>query len=85
MINRNTTKSIFAYSTLGIQLAFFMVLFVYGGYRLDSYLNSSPLFVALGAIVGFGGGIYNLINGLRHMERMLKEESNKNKNKTKWL
>jgi F0F1-type ATP synthase assembly protein I len=62
-----------------------MVLFVYGGFRLDGYLKTSPLFVALGAVIGFGGGIYNLINGLRHMERMSKEESNDKQNKTKWL
>jgi F0F1-type ATP synthase assembly protein I len=85
LINKNTTKSIFAYSTLGIQLAFFMVLFVYGGFRLDSYLNTSPLFVALGAVIGFGGGIYNLVSGLSHMDRMSKEESSTKQKKNRWL
>jgi F0F1-type ATP synthase assembly protein I len=62
-----------------------MVLFVYGGFRLDSYLETSPLFVALGAVLGFGSGIYNLISGLRHMERISKEESKNKQNKTRWL
>jgi F0F1-type ATP synthase assembly protein I len=83
--NKNTTKSIFAYSTLGIQLAFFMVLFVYGGYKLDNYLKTSPLFVALGGILGLGAGLYNLIKGLQQMDKLSQEDKTEKENKTKWL
>jgi F0F1-type ATP synthase assembly protein I len=85
--DKNTIKSVFAYSTLGIQLAFFMVLFVYGGYKLDNHMKTSPLFTALGALLGFGSGLYNLLKGLRQMDKDTKDEkSNSNKeNKSKWL
>ncbi|MBN2400892.1 MAG: AtpZ/AtpI family protein [Spirochaetes bacterium] len=64
-----------------------MVLFVYGGYKLDNYMKTGPLFTALGAVLGFGSGLYNLISGLRQMDKDSKEEksNNNNENKTKWL
>jgi F0F1-type ATP synthase assembly protein I len=83
--NKNTKKSIFAHSTLGIQLALFMVLFVYGGFRLDNYLETSPLFVALGCILGLGAGLYNLIKGLQQMDKLSQEDKTEKENKTKWL
>ncbi len=84
MINKNTTKSIFAYSTLGIQLAFFMVLFVYGGYRLDNYFNTTPWLLVTGAFLGMGSGLYNLIKGMRQMKMSGKEKTGE-KNKNNWL
>jgi F0F1-type ATP synthase assembly protein I len=83
--NKNTTKSLFAYSTLGIQLALFMILFVYGGYRLDNYLKTSPLFVALGSVLGLGAGLYNLLKGLQQMDKMSQKDKTEKENKTKWL
>jgi F0F1-type ATP synthase assembly protein I len=83
--NNNTRKTIAAYTTLGIQVAFFMVLFVYGGYKIDIYFDTSPLFVAVGAIFGMGASLYNLLNGLRQMDIMLKKDNTEEERKTKWL
>ena len=85
MTNKNTSKSIFAYTTLGIQLAVLMVIFVYGGFRLDNYLKTSPLFVALGAFSGFGIGLYNLIKGLKQMDKASEKGNDIEDKKNKWL
>jgi F0F1-type ATP synthase assembly protein I len=85
LIKKNATKAVFAYSTLGIQLALFMTLFVYGGFKLDSYLKSSPWFVVLGAFLGLGTGFYNFIKGIRQIDKMSKEEKPEDQKKTKWL
>ena len=85
MTNKNTSKSIFAYTTLGIQLAFLMVIFVYGGFRLDNYLKTSPLFVALGAFLGFGIGLYTLMSGLKQMNKVSEKNTNVEDKKNKWL
>lgn len=85
--SKNTSKVIFAYSTIGIQLAILMVVFVYSGYRLDIYLDSGPWFVLLGAFLGFGGGLYNLIKGLKQIEKISESEDRiqNNKPRKKWL
>jgi F0F1-type ATP synthase assembly protein I len=82
--NKKTSKIVFAYSTLGIQLAVFMTLFVYGGFKLDTYLNSSPWFVVLGAFLGFSAGLYNLIKGIRQIDKLAKEEPDE-QDKSNWL
>ncbi|MFH0976713.1 MAG: AtpZ/AtpI family protein [Spirochaetota bacterium] len=85
MTNKNTGKTIAAYTTLGIQIAVFMVLFVYGGYKIDVYFETSPLFVAVGAILGMGASLYNLLTGLRQMDKILKQDDAEEEKKTKWL
>lgn len=64
-----------------------MSVFVYGGYQLDHYLHSDPWFVVLGAAVGLGGGLYNLIKGLNQIERISEKSSKKQEDnyKKKWL
>jgi F0F1-type ATP synthase assembly protein I len=83
--NKNASKTVFAYSTLGIQLALFMTLFVYGGFKLDSYLNSSPWFVVAGAFIGMGTGLYNLIRGIRQIDIITKEENPDKPDKARWI
>lgn len=84
MIKKNSSKTILSYSTIGLQLALIMILCVYGGHKLDEYFNSSPWFVVLGTVIGMVGGIYNLINSLRHIEKSLNKEKGE-KEKPKWL
>lgn len=39
-----------AYMTIGVQLAAAFVLFVFGGYKLDDALGTTPLFLLIGAL-----------------------------------
>ncbi|MCX7679736.1 MAG: AtpZ/AtpI family protein [Spirochaetes bacterium] len=82
---RKVQKVIFAYSTVGIQLALFLVLFTYGGYKLDVRLGTSPLFILVGAMVGLAAGLYNLLKGLKEIDRYLKKTDSPNDKRRKWL
>jgi ATP synthase protein I len=82
---KNAIKTAFAYSTLGIQLALFMLLFVYAGFKLDNHFNTSPLFIVLGTFFGLGAGLYNMISGLKKIEKSGKEVNPEDQDKTKWL
>ena len=84
-MSKNASKTILAYSTLGIQLAALMVVFVYGGYKLDIYFNSSPWFVLAGAFIGMGAGLYNLIKGLKQMDKLSRQEKEEKEKESKWL
>ena len=75
--------------TIGIQLAITILIFVYGGYRLDLHYNRSPLFVSIGAALGMVIGFYNLMKELSaeniRSEREKKDEENKSRKKVKWM
>ncbi len=79
-------SSVFSNITLGIQFAVIMVIFVYGGYRLDLYMQMTPVFVSLGAAAGMGTGLYNLLHELKRMEKMKNEqkEAGKKNRDIKW-
>jgi F0F1-type ATP synthase assembly protein I len=66
--------SIFAYSTIGIQLAATVLIFILGGYKLDDYLNRSPVFTTIGAVLGMVIGFYHLIKELQDIDRQEKEK-----------
>ena len=51
-------------SDLGIRLAVMMALCTYGGYRLDQWRDSQPLFLPLGAGLGLGGGMWTAIRSV---------------------
>jgi F0F1-type ATP synthase assembly protein I len=80
---RKTSGSVFAYSTIGIQLAATVTLFVVGGYNLDEYRKTTPVFTVIGAFLGMVIGFINLLRQLQAMERQQKKEINKERNK--WL
>ncbi len=63
--NRNSGQVIFAHITVGLQLAITMLIFVYGGHKLDLYLNKTPLFLVIGTIVGMVLGFYHLLKNLQ--------------------
>jgi len=71
--------SIFTYSTIGIQLAATVIIFIVGGYKLDEHLNRSPVFTTIGAVVGMVIGFYHLIRELQDIDRKEKEEKKKEK------
>lgn len=66
MVNKeNSGKVVFAHITIGLQLAITMLIFVYGGHRLDLYLDKSPLFLIVGTIIGMCLGFYHLLKDLQ--------------------
>ncbi len=85
MYGRKSKNAIFAYSTIGMQLALFLILFTYGGYRLDVKFGTSPVFVLLGAVLGLAGGMYNLLKGLKEIDRYLKKSGAPEEKRRKWL
>lgn len=85
MYGRKSKNAILAYSTVGMQLALFLVLFTYGGYRLDVKFGTSPVFVLLGAVLGLAGGMYNLLKGLKEVDRYLKKSDSPEEKRRKWL
>ncbi|NMB64239.1 MAG: AtpZ/AtpI family protein [Spirochaetes bacterium] len=72
-MKRDITRIILAYSTIGIQLAITILVFLYGGFLLDEHFNSSPVFVVIGTIIGMGAGFYNLMKSLSELDRLLKK------------
>ena len=89
MNKKKTSGSILAYSTIGIQLAATVILFIIGGYKLDDYLKKSPVFTLIGAFAGMAIGFYQLIRQLNQIERTEKNEKNEkneeNEERKKWL
>jgi F0F1-type ATP synthase assembly protein I len=80
---KKTSRTAFEYSTIGIQLAITVIAFVFGGYKLDEYFHSSPVFISIGAFLGMAIGFYHLIKQLKDIEKS--EKRDKNKERKKWL
>lgn len=80
-----TAQVVFANITIGMQLAIIILLFVYGGYRLDLHYDKSPLFIAIGTVLGMGIGFYHLFKELDDMARKEKEAKKNGKQvRKKW-
>lgn len=88
MVNKeNSGKVVFAHITIGLQLAITMLIFVYGGYRLDLYFDKSPLFLIVGTILGMCLGFYHLLKDLQvdsKKDEYPKKEDEQNKKRIKW-
>lgn len=90
-MKRDITRIILAYSTIGIQLAITILVFLYGGFLLDKHFNSSPVFVVIGTIIGMGAGFYNLMKSLSELDRLLKRSQQGDNNNSsgskrrKWM
>ena len=81
------SSSALAHITMGVELAVIMLVFVYGGYKLDVIFDKMPLFICLGTAVGLGAGLYNMMRGLNAMEKTMKK-SNKDdetEESVKWM
>ena len=48
-----------AYLGLGFEIAVPVVLFMYLGYKLDSWLDSEPWLLGLGAVLGVSVGFFS--------------------------
>lgn len=68
-----TAQIVFANITIGMQLAIIILIFVYGGYRLDLHFDKSPLFVGIGTVLGMVIGFYHLFKELDSMAKREKE------------
>lgn len=85
-MGNKSVNAFIAYSTAGLQLALILILFVYGGFKLDERLGTMPVFVMIGAVAGMGAGLYNLLRGLKEVDRIVREEKSEEKQKrNKWL
>jgi len=92
LAKKNYSRLILAYSTIGIQLAAILLLFLFGGHWLDERYGSSPWFVLLGTVIGMGVGFYNLMKSLSELDRMIKKSSEDdqddqagNNDRRKWM
>ncbi|HNR90483.1 MAG TPA: AtpZ/AtpI family protein [Spirochaetota bacterium] len=78
-----------AYSTIGLQLAITILLFIYVGYKADEHFRSSPWLFILSVVLGMTAGFYNLIRELRNIDRFLENkpaaDSQDGEKRTKWL
>ncbi len=63
-----------AYASLGIQFAVTVLFFLAGGWWLDDYLATTPLFLLLGTLFGAGGGFYKLYRTLMNLDKRRKRE-----------
>lgn len=80
--NSKEKSALSRYSHLGMQFAISFGLPVFGGIYLDKKWGLSPLGVILGAFLGFGIALYQLIKNAQELERaMQKEEDEAKKNR----
>ena len=79
------SQTVFVNITVGLQLAVTILIFIYVGYRLDLHFDKSPLFLCLGAFLGLGAGMYNLIKSLTSSKSSPEKEEKTNEKSNKWL
>jgi len=64
---RSTLGQIGSYLSIGLELAVFLLVFIFLGRYLDSRLGTEPWLLLTGAAVGFFAGFYNLIKTLSRL------------------
>jgi F0F1-type ATP synthase assembly protein I len=57
-------RDIVRFSSAGIELVLFVLLFLYGGYKLDGKLETLPVFTLIGGIIGIAVGFYMVLRTL---------------------
>ena len=50
---------------LAFELVIFNIVVIWGGYELDQYLNTEPLFILIGTVLAVAGTIKLLLNKLK--------------------
>ena len=55
---RKGARNYLKYSGMAFQMIGVMLGFILGGSWLDGYLDTSPLFIIVGSLVGVAGGLY---------------------------
>ncbi|TGL59883.1 AtpZ/AtpI family protein [Leptospira jelokensis] len=61
-------KSPMAMAGAGFEFVSSIILFVLGGYYLDEYLQSEPLWLLIGFFLGFSFAFYSLIKRAKENE-----------------
>lgn len=84
-MKNKTSKLVFAYSTIGLQLAATILIFVYGGYWLDRRFNAEPWFLLLGTAIGLFAGFFNLFRELKGIDQSIEKSNAEEKSRRKWL
>jgi F0F1-type ATP synthase assembly protein I len=59
-----SNRDIVRFSSAGIELVLFVLLFLYGGYKLDGKLETLPVFTLVGGIIGMIVGFYMVFRTL---------------------
>jgi len=80
----NSGRVILAHITIGLQLAITILLFVYGGYRLDLYYEKSPIFLLIGTALGMCLGFYHLMKELNNENDKSNIDQEEEKKRIKW-
>ena len=57
------------YSSVALQFGVSLLVFGYGGYKLDEKLGWSPWATLVGILAGMGLGLWNMIRQLNAMEK----------------
>lgn len=55
-------KSLWAFASLGTEFTAIVLFFILGGSWLDKEFQSSPLYLMVGMILGFGLGLFHIIH-----------------------
>lgn len=71
------------YSGLGITLTAVILVFLWIGIKLDSWLNTNPWLTLIMTMVGFFGGFYNFYINIQKLAKQDKEEEKYYENKYK--
>ena len=66
-----------SYASLGIQFAVTILLFTAAGWWLDGQVDTTPLFILLGTLLGAVGGFYKLYRTLMDMDEKRKQEESR--------
>ncbi len=83
---RKTSQVVLSHITIGLQLAITILLFVIGGHELDKRYLTSPLFVAVGAVVGMVLGFYYFMKQIKDEEdRTEKDKKDDGRPGAKWM
>lgn len=65
----NIPREMMRYAILGVEFAVIVTAFVYGGFLLDKKLGTRPVFVLVGMVLGFAGGMYRFIRVARDYQQ----------------
>lgn len=67
------------FGNLGIELALAVFVGAFGGYALDGWFDTEPLFLILGFFVGVAAGFLNLYRLIASEEKMLQSKKREQK------
>jgi F0F1-type ATP synthase assembly protein I len=59
--NKNSLENYARYSSLAIQMLVIIFIGVFGGFKLDALLHTSPLFTVLLSLLAVAAAIYNSV------------------------